>query len=299
MQPEGLQSKLAREAELFGSLPGHLKEGLVENINELSCGQVVRAVVEGAIMGAAVGVLTRNPNALWGIGRFISEHPKLLLGTSVGADLLMRAGAPAVDVWNNPQNLEQDKQLLGYRFAAVVTDYPLMGIGGALGAASAGNIARSASSLSKGLGEALAPRSNLSFATAGEGFAQSARPTFMSSQSETALWPNRMESRMLSNAAVDRAVPNGRGRFSAAPNEAATGLKLVESPVASLEYGAGDRHCEENMTLGHSRALANTQYGKLQGKLLNDGGESLIIDTGNRRVLKLPMRWGTNLRHAR
>lgn len=128
-----VSEKLRNEAELLGSLPGNLVDGMANSVKD-AWDHRLRSGVElvgGLAIGSALCLLARNPRPIiagattW-MGRgFIA---------AATVDVGMRFGRPMQDVWDNPEHLEKAKVDLGNNVGDAVFNYSLAIGGGIAGA---------------------------------------------------------------------------------------------------------------------------------------------------------------------
>lgn len=128
-----VSEKLRNEAQLLGSLPGNLVDGVANSAKD-AWDHKLRSGVElvgGLAIGSGLCLLARNPRPLiagattW-LGRgFIA---------AATVDVGMRFGRPMQDVWDNPDHLEKAKVDLGNNVGDAVFNYSLAIGGGIAGA---------------------------------------------------------------------------------------------------------------------------------------------------------------------
>ncbi|MBS1953743.1 MAG: hypothetical protein JST89_06155 [Cyanobacteria bacterium SZAS-4] len=92
--------------------------------------QVAKLVAEGAAIGLVLAHCKHNPDALWGAGAHITKWAGKVGAAFIAKDLAVGIGAPAIDTWNNPSNLEQNKKQLGSNLGGAAVEYATMGLAG-------------------------------------------------------------------------------------------------------------------------------------------------------------------------
>lgn len=133
-------STFQREVELFSSL----KDNLWNEVSDYLSNNKAVVAAESAIavgVGVGIGALSKNP-ALLGqalapaIKAGLPVLGKVGIGLAVG-DWGLKVGVPAYDVWQNPDSLESNKNILAKNVGSGLVDYTATGItgiaGGALG----------------------------------------------------------------------------------------------------------------------------------------------------------------------
>lgn len=125
-----------QEAELFGSLKDNLWHEVTDRVQNHKTELAIEAV-GAVVISAGFAVATKNPEVLGqAMAPFFKKAIPLagkagLVGA--GMDWAYKIGAPAIDVWNNPENLEQSKKMLAHNIGGGIVDYTTLTAAGIAG----------------------------------------------------------------------------------------------------------------------------------------------------------------------
>lgn len=132
------QTHVKQEAELFGSLKDNLWHEVTDRVQNHKTELAVEAA-GAVVIGAGLAVATKNPEVL---GQAMAPILKWAIpaagkvGLVGGAlDWTYKIAAPAVDVWNNPENMNKAKQDLAHNIGGGIVDYTTLGVAGIAGGA--------------------------------------------------------------------------------------------------------------------------------------------------------------------
>ncbi len=137
VEEDSLSAKLAREGELFSSLPLEALKGAL-NMMKDEPEKAIQAVAVGVVGGLVFGALTKNPG-MFGktMSSFIHtglEHSGKVAGTVAAVDWGFRLGDPALAVWNEPTIMREAKLKLGKNVGEGFLLYSYANTGALLGA---------------------------------------------------------------------------------------------------------------------------------------------------------------------
>ena len=134
------QTHMKQEAELYGSLKDNLWHEITDRVQNHKTELAVEAV-GAAIIGAGFAVMSKNPEIL---GQSLAPlikagipHAGKIGLVGAAADWTYKIGAPAIDVWNNPDNLNQSKKDLAHNIGGGLVDYATLSAAGVVGGAAA------------------------------------------------------------------------------------------------------------------------------------------------------------------
>ncbi len=149
----GVGRVLRCEWELLKALPETALKGVTERVNEIqrdpssAIGEVLTAMTIGAgiayfsknpkYLASAVGTLLPRCQNAERVATTIKNLVPHVGAAILGIDMALRVAVPMIDVGLNPNNLDKDKELLGYNLGSAVVDYSLMGLAGSAGAMAA------------------------------------------------------------------------------------------------------------------------------------------------------------------
>ena len=130
-----VDSSFRCEWELLKSAPTGTLLGIQDRLKSLADhpSQIAQLAVEGAAVGFALALFKNNPDALWGAGKHITNWAGRVGVALMAKDLVVRVGSPAIDTWNNPSHLEDNKAQLGKNLGGAVVEYSTMGLAGIAG----------------------------------------------------------------------------------------------------------------------------------------------------------------------
>jgi hypothetical protein len=130
------QNKFAAEGQLLGSIPSHIGAGIVDSAKETwqHLGRASFETVTGLVLGAGFCLLSKNPDPMLKLAT--TWAGRAFLGIAA-LDLGSRFARPMADVWSHPEQLNQDKKILGDNIGDAVFNYSLA-IGGGIAGANLG-----------------------------------------------------------------------------------------------------------------------------------------------------------------
>lgn len=132
-----LGAKLAREGELFASVPDKAVAAAKAHIRDDQGALMLEASI-GLLAGAGIAALAKNPallgTAASGMVRAGLEKSAIVFTAMAAADWAIRLGAPALTTWNDKSAGEAAKEQLAHNIGAGLVDYGVGFAGGAIGA---------------------------------------------------------------------------------------------------------------------------------------------------------------------
>ncbi len=130
------QTHVKQEAELFGSLKDNLWHEVTDRVQNHKTELIVEAV-GAAVVSAGFAVMSKNPEVLGQAMAPILKAAVPIAGKvglfGAAADWTYKVAAPAVDVWNHSENLDQAKKDLAHNIGGGLVDYAALGAGGIAG----------------------------------------------------------------------------------------------------------------------------------------------------------------------
>jgi hypothetical protein len=126
-------SKFGAEGELLASIPANIGQGIKDSAKEAweHLGRTSFETVSGLALGAGFCLLSKNPSPA--IKLATTWAGRAFVGIAA-VDLGSRFARPMSDVWAHPENLNQDKKVLGDNLGDAVFNYSLAVGGGVAGA---------------------------------------------------------------------------------------------------------------------------------------------------------------------
>ncbi|MBC7996673.1 MAG: hypothetical protein IAF58_01950 [Leptolyngbya sp.] len=129
-------SAFNREVELFSSLKDNLWNEVTDYLTNNKAAVATEAVI-AAGMGLGIAAMSKNP-AVFGakLAPVIKSGLPIVGKVGIGiaaTDWAFKVGAPAYDVWQDPDSLEKNKGVLGKNVGGGLVDYTVGGVAGIAG----------------------------------------------------------------------------------------------------------------------------------------------------------------------